>query len=85
MDCSIDSGSPGGGPGDLAGDAEEGVFHLISSMCCESSLKALSGRSWSPHNRLFKSGLRDSAARSVSSSFGVAARVGPSNNAASCS
>ena len=44
VDCGVDFGSPGGGPGDLTGDDKEGVCRLISSMCCKSSLKALSGR-----------------------------------------
>ena len=42
---SIDSGSPGGGPGDLLGDAEEGVRRLTTSMCWDSWLNATSGRS----------------------------------------
>ena len=36
----VESGSPGG----LVGNAEEGVRHLISSMCWDSWFKVLSGR-----------------------------------------
>ena len=77
----VDSGKPGGGPGDL-GDAEEGVRRLTTLICCDSWLKAPAGRP-SIFCRKASQPVGAWSARRTSSSAGVGDWAGPFNRVAS--